>query len=71
MSRTVLKVEGMTCGHCVQAVTSALRQAEGVSDAQVDLQAGRATVEYDEARTQPQTLAGVVSEQGYQAAVAS
>lgn len=71
MATTELKVEGMTCGHCVQTVTRALQQVEGVQTAQVDLTAGRARVEYDESRTGPQELTAVVSEEGYSAEVAS
>lgn len=67
MALATLKVQGMTCGHCVKTVTQALEQAEGVKRAQVDLGAGRATVEYDEQRTTPAELAGVVTEEGYTA----
>lgn len=63
----VLKVQGMTCGHCVKSVTDALENVDGVRRAQVDLQAGRATVEFDETRTTPAALAGVVTEEGYTA----
>lgn len=71
MATKELKVDGMTCGHCVQAVTRALQQVEGVKTAQVDLNAGRARVEYDESRTDPQELVGAVSEEGYSAEVVS
>lgn len=67
MATAVLKVQGMTCGHCVKSVTQALENTDGVRRAQVDLQAGRATVEYDETRTSPVALAGVVTEEGYTA----
>lgn len=33
-------VTGMTCGHCVSAVTEELRQIPGVTDVTVDLVAG-------------------------------
>lgn len=67
MTTTELKVEGMTCGHCAQTVTGALQKVEGVERAQVDLDAGRARVEYDEARTDVQEMIRTVSEQGYSA----
>ena len=38
-------VIGMTCGHCVQAVTEELRRIDGVTRVDVDLAAGTATVE--------------------------
>jgi copper chaperone len=41
-----LKVDGMTCGHCVQAVTRALAKVKGVERvASVDLQSGEAVLE--------------------------
>ena len=33
-------VTGMTCGHCVGAVTSELKEFDGVTDVSVDLVAG-------------------------------
>ncbi len=46
-----LHVEGMTCSHCVAAVTQALRQQPGVTGATVELASGRATVSGDELDT--------------------
>jgi copper chaperone CopZ len=51
----------------VQAVRSALEGREGVRRADVDLQAGRAVVVYDDAQVSPRELAAVVAEEGYEA----
>lgn len=67
MATTTLKVSGMTCGHCVMTVTEALENVDGVDKADVDLQHGRATVEFDETRTTPGALAQAVTEEGYAA----
>jgi len=40
-------VEGMTCGHCVAAVTEEVGQIPGVSDVNVTLEGGRLTVTSD------------------------
>ncbi len=40
-------VEGMTCGHCVAAVTEEVKQIPGVTDAVVVLEDGRLTVSSD------------------------
>jgi copper chaperone CopZ len=37
-------VTGMTCAHCVQAVTSEISGLPGVDDVQVDLASGAVTV---------------------------
>jgi len=65
MATTVLKVKGMTCDHCVRTVREALEGVDGVAHAKVDLQAGRATVEYDEDETSPRALANAVMDEGY------
>jgi len=41
---TVYTVAGMTCGHCVAAVTGEVSMLAGVSDVAVDLDTGRVTV---------------------------
>ena len=38
------KVIGMTCGHCVRAVTDAVHKVDPDAAVEVDLQAGRVTV---------------------------
>jgi copper chaperone CopZ len=40
MTTSTYAVTGMTCGHCVSAVTSELKTVEGVTDVAVDLVAG-------------------------------
>jgi copper chaperone CopZ len=45
MTTQTYSVTGMTCGHCVHAVTSELKALDGVSDVDVDLVAeGTSTV---------------------------
>ena len=39
-----LRVEGMTCMHCVAAVEDALKEVSGVTDASVDLESKQAEV---------------------------
>jgi copper chaperone len=67
MATATLKVTGMSCEHCVRAVTQALQGTDGVRNAMVDLKAARATVEYDEDKTNPRALAGAVMDEGYTA----
>ncbi len=40
-------VEGMTCGHCVAAVTEEVKQIPGVTDVDVVLEGGRLSVTSD------------------------
>jgi copper chaperone len=40
-----IKVKGMSCGHCVKAVTKALNEVEGIKEVSVDLAKGEVTFE--------------------------
>ncbi len=40
---TTIKVQGMSCNHCVMAVTKALSKVQGISDVKVDLTKGEAS----------------------------
>ena len=41
----VLKVQGMSCGHCVASITSAVTALPGVTGVDVDLAAGAVRVD--------------------------
>ena len=64
----VLKVDGMTCGHCVQHVTSALKGLKGVKKVNVSLEKGSATVVLDQGGATREELIKAVEEAGYKAA---
>lgn len=40
MTQQTFAVTGLTCGHCVQAVTSELKEVPGVTEVTVDLEPG-------------------------------
>lgn len=66
MEKTRLKIEGMTCGHCVRGVTQALTDIQGVVSANVDLDKGVAEIQHDESVTDA-SLISAVMEEGYKA----
>ncbi len=45
MLKKQISIEGMSCGHCVNHVTEALKGVEGVSNIQVNLQSKNAIIE--------------------------
>ena len=49
MDKTHLKIEGMTCQHCVSHVTEALEGVAGVASAKVNLKKGEAVVKSEDA----------------------
>ncbi|MEV0729424.1 MULTISPECIES: cation transporter [Polymorphospora] len=60
-------VAGMTCGHCVQAVTAELTALPGVSDVRVELPTGTVSVTSD-APLALDTVRAAVDEAGYELA---
>jgi copper chaperone len=62
MNEKTFPVSGMTCGHCVAAVTEEVSAVPGVTAVQVDLARGSMTVsgEYDD-----QQVKAAVIEAGY------
>jgi copper chaperone len=67
------RVNGMTCEHCVKAVTSELTALKGVQDVSVDLvPEGTSTVTVrSEAPLDAAAVAGAVDEAGYTLAQAN
>jgi copper chaperone len=63
MSETSLKIEGMSCQHCVMRVKKAIGLLPGVTEAQVDI--GNAKVTYDETKLKKDDLTKAVEEAGY------
>ncbi|MEA5146597.1 MAG: cation transporter, partial [Candidatus Limiplasma sp.] len=47
MEKTILKVEGMSCEHCVKAVTMAVKALQGVTDVSVSLAEKTVAVSHD------------------------
>ena len=41
---TTIAVDGMTCGHCVNAVQTEVGKLDGVTDVAVDLATGQVTI---------------------------
>jgi copper chaperone len=68
MERLTLTIDGMSCSHCLGAVTRALQGLDGVRIDRVAI--GSATVEIDPARTDAQAVTTAIEDAGYQAHVA-
>lgn len=64
---TIFTVTGMTCGHCVAAVTDEVSKLDHVNSVEVDLATGAVTVESDGPIDQIQ-FAAAVDEAGYEVA---
>ena len=57
-----ITIEGMMCQHCVQHVTNALNELDGITDVTVDLEEGTATVQ---GKASIEAIRTVIDEAGY------
>ena len=66
MEKAILSVEGMSCEHCVKAITEAVGALAGVEDVAVDLDAKTATVNYDPGKSSLDKIKFEIEDQGYE-----
>ena len=62
---TTITVDGMTCGHCVNAVQTEVGKLDGVTGVAVDLSSGQVTI-VAESTPDPAALQEAVEEAGYE-----
>lgn len=65
MNHVILNVEGMSCSHCVKAVTDAVMALDGVSGVNVSLEEKTAAVEYDAEKVSLESIREAIEEEGY------
>jgi len=58
----LFNVQGMTCGHCVRAITQAVRSGDPAADVQIDLASGEVRVE---SKLAEEAILGLIREEGY------
>ncbi|HWP19883.1 MAG TPA: cation transporter [Burkholderiaceae bacterium] len=56
------EVQGMSCGHCVRAVTQAVQKLDAQARVEVDLAAGRVQVDSQAPRDR---IARAIADEGY------
>jgi copper chaperone CopZ len=61
-----LSVRGMTCGNCARSVERTLASTPGVTKVQVELEGGRAMVEFDPSLVTREVLVNAVRDLGYE-----
>lgn len=65
METTIINVEGMSCSHCVNAVTKAVEILDGVTGVLVNLEGKTATVEYDSNKITLDAIKAAIEDEGY------
>ena len=68
MATTLLRVDGMSCDHCVRSITSALEKLSGVTGVDVSLEKKQARIEHADGRPPLETMIAAVEEEGYSVA---
>ena len=63
MRQITLHIDGMSCGHCLNAVNQALGAVPGVEIESVRM--GRAALRYDESLTSVDAITGAIAVAGY------
>ena len=63
MEHVTLKIEGMSCNHCVNAVRGRLSETPGVKVE--DVKIGAATIDYDPSATNLEQIEDAIADEGY------
>lgn len=65
MKSVVLKVNGMSCQHCVNSIHDTVAQIVGVKQVKVDLKSKLVEVEYDQSFTNELLIVECIEDQGF------
>ena len=66
MQQEIIKVNGMTCEHCVQTITNALNNINGLNTVNVDLVKKEVSVKFNENETKLQKIFDKIIEVGFE-----
>jgi len=66
MKHTTLKVQGMTCQHCVKAIEKSVGKLAGVTEVAVNLANGQVGMDVDERQVTEAMLRAAIEGAGYQ-----
>ncbi|ABY44670.1 copper chaperone CopZ [Bacillus mycoides] len=66
MEQLTLKVEGMSCGHCVNSIESNVKELNGVEQVKVQLAEGTVEVTIDSSVVTLKDIVAVIEDQGYE-----
>mgnify|MGYP001236531258 FL=1 len=66
MKHTTLKVQGMTCQHCVKAIEKSVGKLAGVTEVAVNLANAQVDVHFDERQADEASIKAVIQEEGYE-----
>lgn len=65
MQKITLPIKGMHCASCVMKIEKKLKTTDGVTDAVVNIANEKATVTFDEAKSDEEKIKQAIRETGY------
>jgi copper chaperone len=65
MEKNTLKVNGMSCGHCVKTIEGSVGELQGVSSVKVNLAEGTVDVEFNAVEVTLGKIKETIDDQGY------
>lgn len=65
MEKTVLRVEGMSCGHCELAIQDAVRKLPGIEKVKASKRKKEVSVEFDSTQVNLDQIKSTIAETGY------
>lgn len=65
VDRVTLKVEGMSCGHCVKSIENSVSAISGVDKVDVQLDSGTVNVEFNKDVVVMEQITSTIEDQGY------
>jgi copper chaperone len=63
MASAEIKVEGMSCQHCVMSVRKAVEGLDGIKSSNVEI--GKVSVEFDEGKVSQDAIEAAIAQAGY------
>ncbi len=66
MEKVTLKVQGMSCSHCVNSVEGSVGELNGVSKVKVHLENGTVDVEFNDKEVSLDRIKETIDDQGYE-----
>ena len=64
MQEAIIRIEGMSCQHCVMQVQKAIQTLAGIGESEVTI--GTATVHYDETQVRREEIEAAITAAGYE-----
>lgn len=66
MEQVTLKVQGMSCGHCVKAIEGSVGELDGVHGVNVKLDDAQVEITFNESQISIDKIKETIEDQGYE-----